>query len=168
MKNSYRVNEEIKAAEVRIIDDKGKQVGVMPRQKALELAKEKELDLVEVAPSAKPPVVKIINVKHFLFQREKQEKAAKKGGKSELKEFRIRPNIGENDLGIRVRRAEEFLKEGNQVKLTVVFRGRENAHPEIGLAKIKIMLEQLKEVGIPEKEPERLGKIIEVVINPRR
>ena len=168
MKNSYRTNEAIKAPEVRVIGEGGKQVGVMPTAEALESARQNGLDLVEVAPSAKPPVIKIIDPKHYLFQQGKKEKATKKGKRSELKEVRIRPNIGNYDLEIRARRAEKFLKEGDRVKLTVVFRGREITHPEVGLAKMGRIIELLKESGDPEKEPERKGRTLEVIINPKR
>lgn len=168
MKNSYLLNEKIKVPEVRVIDEKGKQLGVVPTEEALALAREKDLDLIEVAPLAKPPVAKILDFQRFLFQRKKQEKTAARKGRSELKEFRIRPNIGNNDLEIRVERARKFLQKGDRVKLTVVFRGREMTHLEVGLVKIKKMIDLLKEVGLPEKEPERLERTYEVVINPLR
>lgn len=165
VKNSYRINEAIRAEEVRVVGEKGK-TEVMSLEAAIARAHEEGLDLVEIAPSAKPPVVRIIDFQRFLFQQEKKE--SKKGGKSQLKEFRIGPNIGENDLEVRTRRAEEFLRAGDRVKLTVVFRGREITHPEVGLAKMKQMTNLLKEVGLSEKDPERLGRTYEVIINPLR
>lgn len=165
---SYRTNDRIRAPEVRVIDAKGKQLGVMPTKDALALAREKELDLVEVAPSAQPPVTKIVDLKRWLFQREKQKKGGKKEKRSELKEVRLRPNIDVHDLKVRVVRAEKFLKGGDRVKLTVVFRGREFTHPEVGLEKIKKVTELLREVGRPEKDPEKIGRGYEVLIVPKK
>lgn len=156
---SYRINHQIKSPKVRVIDAKGEQVGVMTTADALKLANEKELDLVEVASSAKPPVVKIINFKRWLFRKEKEEK---KKRRSELKEFRVRPNIGDHDLQLRASRAEKFLRGGDRVKLTVIFRGRELSHPEIGLEKLKKMTELLRGVGKPEKDPARVGRGYEI------
>ncbi|OGC56092.1 translation initiation factor IF-3 [candidate division WWE3 bacterium RIFCSPHIGHO2_01_FULL_48_15] len=163
---SYRINEAVKAPEIRLIGEKGEESKVMPTKEALTLAREAGLDLVEIAPGAKPPVARITNFQRFLFQKEKEEKASKKGGKSQLKEFRIRPNIGDNDLEIRTRRAEEFLRAGDRVKLTVVFRGREITHPEVGLEKVRRVIDLLKEVGSAEKDPQRMGRTYEVLINP--
>lgn len=164
-KPSYRINERIRAPQVRVIAEDDQQMGVMGTAEALRAAQEKGLDLVEVAPSAQPPVVRIINYKRWLFEREKQ-KGEGKERKTELKELRIRPNIGENDLRLRVRRAEDFLKSGDKVKLTVIYRGRELSHPEIGLQKIKIVSELLREVGKPEKEPSRFERGYEVIFIP--
>ncbi|GMR19221.1 MAG: translation initiation factor IF-3 [Patescibacteria group bacterium] len=162
---SYRINEMIRAAQVRVIDKEDKQVGILDIGEALQLAREKGLDLIEVAPSAKPPVVKLLDFKRWLFQKEKQKKKGRERG-SVLKEFRIRPNISDHDLEVRISRAEKFLKGGDKVKLTVVFRGREFTHPEVGLEKIKRVTAFLKEVGKPEKDPERLGRGYEVTFVP--
>ncbi|MEX2053608.1 MAG: translation initiation factor IF-3 [Patescibacteria group bacterium] len=162
---SYRTNERIHAPEIRVIDEDGSQLGVMATRAALESARSRGLDLVEVAPSAQPPVVRIINYKRWLFEREKQKGEAGER-RSELKELRFRPNIGENDLRVRTRRAEDFLKGGDKVKLTVVFRGREAAHPELGLEKLRFVVDLLKEFGKMEKEPERFGRGYEVTLIP--
>lgn len=165
-KPSYRTNEHIRVPEVRVIDETGKQIGVLPTQEALKLARKKEKDLVEVAPGAHPPVVRIIDLKKWLFERGKQTEG-KKGKRPELKEFRIRPNIGGNDLIVKARRAENFLKEGDKVKLTVVFRGREFSHPEIGLEKLKKMEELLKDAGKPEGDPVRMERGYELSFVPK-
>lgn len=165
--SSYRTNERIRAPQVRVIDENGQQLGVMPTAEALNTAKSRGVDLVEVAPFAQPPVVRIIDYKRWLFQREKQ-KEGRKESKTELKELRIRPNIGENDLRLRVRRAEGFLRAGDKVKLAVIYRGREITHPEIGLQKIKTVSELLREVGKPEKDPERFERGYEVTFIPVR
>lgn len=169
VKLSYKINQNIKAKEVRLIDQKGEQLGVMEISRALAIAKDRKLDLVEVSPSAKPPVCKLLDFKRFLLEKKRKEKTAKrKSTKVELKEIRIKPNIGEADLNVRARRAEEFLKEGNRVKLTVVYRGREMSHPEVGLEKINKMLEALKEVAKIEGEPTRRGRAMEALLVPRK
>jgi len=160
---SYRLNQQIKSPQIRVIDENDEQLGVMETSQALKLAAERGLDLVEVAPNAQPPVVRILDYKKWLFQREKEEK---KQPKTSLKEFRVRPNIGEKDLEVRVRRAEGFLKAGHKVKLTVIFRGREMAHQDIGLEKIKLVTDLLKGVGKPEKEPKQIGRGYEVTFIP--
>ena len=164
-KPSYRINERIRATEVRVIDADGKQLGVMATRAAFDSAQSRGLDLVEVAPAAQPPVVRIINYKRWIFEREKQKGEAGEK-RSELKELRFRPNIGENDLRLRARRAEDFLRSGDKVKLTVVFRGREMAHPEIGLDKIRLLTEILKEFGKLEKDPVRIERGYEVMLLP--
>jgi translation initiation factor IF-3 len=164
-KPSYRTNDWIRASELRVIGEDGKDLGVMATKTARETARSKGLDLVEVAPSAQPPVARIINYKRWLFEREKQKGEASEK-RSELKELRFRPNIGENDLRLRARRAEDFLRDGDKVKLAVVFRGREAAHPEIGLEKIRLLTELLKEVGKLEKDPVRAERGYEVILLP--
>src|SRR3972149_10344208 len=164
-KPSYRINERIRATEVRVIDADGKQLVVMATRVACDSAQSRGLDLVEVAPAAQPPVVRIINYKRWIFEREKQKGEAGEK-RSELKELRFRPNIGENDLRLRARRAEDFLRSGDKVKLTVVFRGREAAHPELGLEKIRGLAETLKEFGKMEKDPVRAERGYEVTLLP--
>jgi len=164
----YTTNERIRSPKVRVIDQKGKQLGVLDTKEALEMAQSEGLDLVAVAPSAKPPVAKILNYKKWLFQKEKQRKEGKKEKRSELKELRIGPNIGDHDLERRVSRAEEFLKAGDKVKLSVFFRGRQRAHPEVGLEKINRVIGLLKEVGKPEKDPARSARGYEVILVPGR
>lgn len=169
MKLSYRINQNIKAKEIRLIDERGKQLGVMKTTKALETAKRKDLDLVEVAPSAKPPVAKLLDFRKFLREQRKKEKAARKRTvKTEIKEIRIRPNIGEGDLNTRARQAKEFLEEGDRVKLTVVYRGRETSHPEIGLEKINKLIEMLKEGARVGEEPIHRGRTVEAFLIPRK
>lgn len=164
-KPSYRVNERIRSPQVRVIAADGQQLGVMDTAEALRSAREKGLDLVEVAPSAQPPVARVINYKRWLFEREKQ-KGEKPERKGKLKELKFYPSMGENDLRLRAQRAEGFLQAGDKVKLTVVFRGRELAHPEIGLEKIRLLIDILKESGKIEKEPERMGRNYFVILAP--
>jgi len=163
---NYRVNQNIKAREVRVIDQTGEQLGVMPTSEALEAANRSGLDLVEVAPAANPPVAKLLNFKQFAFERKKQEKEARKSTRAGLKEIRMRPNIGEADLAIRAKRAREFLEEGNQVKLTVVFRGREITHPDIGLEKINGLTRALADDARLERAPMQKGRMITATLVP--
>lgn len=163
----YNINQNIRAKEVRLIGEDGKQVGVVPIEEALKRAKKAELDLVEVSTSVKPPVVKILDFKRFLLERKQQEKTArKKSVKAGLKELRLRPNIGGGDLAVRIKRAEEFLRAGDRVKVTVLYRGREASHPEVGLEKINRMITSLKEVGRAEEKPKRRGNMIDVTFVP--
>ena len=164
-KPSYRINERIRASQVRVIAEDGQQLGVMGMVEALKSAREKELDLVEVAPLAQPPVVRIVNYKRWLFEREKQKGEASEK-RSELKELRFRPNIGERDLRLSAGLSEDCHQAGDKVKLTVVFRGREAAHPELGLEKIRLITDMLKEFGKMEKEPARFDRGYEVMILP--
>ena len=159
----YRLNQQIRSAQVMVINEKGEQLGVMDTSQALKVALERELDLVEVAPGANPPVARILDYKKWLFQREKEEK---KQPRTTLKELRIRPNIGGRDLEVRVGRAEKFLKSGHKVKLTVIFRGREMAHPQLGLDKIKFVTDLLKGIGKLEREPKSIGRGYEVTFIP--
>jgi translation initiation factor IF-3 len=162
---NYKINQEIKSGRVRLVDREGKQLGVVETAKALEKARKAGLDLVEVAPAAKPPVARLLNFRQFLLEKKKQEKKSKKKvTRSEVKEIRIRPNIGEADLSIRAKRTKEFLEEGHRVKLTVVFRGREITHPEIGIEKINKLLGLLAGEGKTMGKPRRKGRTIEVIL----
>lgn len=168
MKRYYRVNERIRAPKVRLIDPKGKQVGVVSLSAALEKAKKAGLDLVEIAPKVRPPVCKILDFKKFLLeQKEKRREARKKSHKVELKQFRLRPNIDQNDLQLRINRAKKFLEEGNQVKLVMLFRGREITHREVGEEKIKVFVEGVADVGKITKEPKLKGKVLTLTMGPK-
>ncbi|PIP04663.1 translation initiation factor IF-3 [candidate division WWE3 bacterium CG09_land_8_20_14_0_10_39_24] len=140
----YLINHQIKAPEVRLITETGENLGVVKTYNALKRALEAELDLVEVSSGAVPPVCKILNFNKFQYQeRLKERQSNKKIVKTETKEFRFGPHIGENDLLNKAKRAEEFIKDKNKVKISVVFKGREKAHPEIGEEKIKKFIAQL-------------------------
>ena len=135
---------------------------------ALQKARERGLDLVEVAAKAKPPVVRILDFKKYKFTKKRQQSESKKKTKTtETKEFRFGPGIGPNDLQNRIGRAREFLTEGNKVKLTVQFRGRQITHPEIGFDKINAMIKALSDVSKVEQEPKRKGKFIHAVLGPK-
>ncbi len=145
------MNEGIRAKEVRVIDGEGGQVGIMPLHDALELAKERVLDLVEVSKDANPPVCKIMDYGKFKYeQNKKAQEAKKKQVLIRVKEVKFRPNTDSHDYGFKLKNAISFLKEGNKVKLTVTFKGRELAHTQLGINVILRVIEDIKEFGIPE------------------
>lgn len=142
-----------------MIDEEGGQLGVVPIARALELARERDLNLVEVAPNAQPPVCKILDYGKFKYEEEKKERAAKKHQHlSELKELRLRPRTDDHDLDVRARAARRFLEEGHKVKLQVRFRGRENTHPEVARAQILRIAQDLADIAVLERAPEVEGK----------
>lgn len=165
----YRINQYIQAEKVRVVDEKGKQIGTMPLNKALKLAQQNKLDLVEIAPKAQPPVCKIIDFKKFRFQEEKKQKEnQKKSKKVELKEVRLKPFIAENDFNFRIKRAKDFLKEGNKVKITVRFRGREITKKDFGYELLKKTVEKLGDLAKVEFEPKFAGRQMEMVLTPTK
>ena len=153
---------------MRVIDADGKQIGVMDLSNALAIANKKGLDLVEVSPAAQPPVAKLLDFKRFLNERKKLDKIAKRESRSILKEIRISPNISDGDLKIKARRAKEFLEKGCQVKVSVIYRGREITHPEIGLEKINGLLVMLTEDAKIMEPPKRVGRTVEATLTPKR
>lgn len=139
----------------------------MPTRQALELARERGLDLVEVAPQAIPPVCRLMDYGKFRYQQAKREREARKAQKEiEISEIRVRPRIAEHDLQAKLRRIREFLEEGDKVKLTVMFRGRELGRPEQGLNLLKNMVEQVKDVGKIETPPALEGRFLSLVLAP--
>lgn len=165
----YRVNERIFADKLRVLDSEGKQIGILSGGEALRLAKEQNLDLVEVAGSATPPVAKIIDFKKFLYQQEKKKQEEKKKTKtSETKEVRLGPFISDNDLSVIVRRSRGFLEDGNKVKIVVKFRGRQVTHPEFGFETLKKYLGQLGDISKIEREGHLEGKQLICLISPEK
>ena len=155
----YRINHNIKAPSVRLVDEEAKQIGVMSLQEALERAHISDLDLVEIAPNAQPPVVKLIEFSKFKYQEAKKMKAEKKNQKGgELKEVQMSLTIGKNDYDVRVRRAKKFLSTGNKVKLSIKFQGRENANKQPGYVLVDKFKQDISEVGIPETEARIVGR----------
>ena len=139
-----RINEQIRVREVRLIDDEGEQKGIVPIQEALKMAKERELDLVEVAPTANPPVCKILDFGKYRFEQEKKLRDSKRNQKVlKVKEIRMQPKIGTGDLDTKAKHVQEFLDEGAKVKVTVRFRGRELAHTELGYDVLKEVTNRL-------------------------
>ncbi|MCI6258689.1 MAG: translation initiation factor IF-3 [Treponema sp.] len=161
-----RVNEMIRIREVRLIDDEGNQKGIVPTLEALRMAKEKDLDLVEVAPTANPPVCKILNFGKYRFEQEKKLRDSKKNQKVlKIKEIRMQPKIGTGDLDTKVKHIQEFLDEGNKVKVTIRFRGRELAHTELGFDVLKEVLNRLTSAYVVEKPAAMEGRFMSMTIS---
>ena len=163
----YRINQYIQAQEVRVIGEKGKQIGVMPKEEALKQAREKGLDLIEVAPRAQPPVCKIIDFRKFKYlESKKRQGERKKSSKVEIKEIRLTPFIAEGDFNFRAKRAEKFLKEGHRVKLVVKFKGRQITKKEFGYEVLGKALEKLSPFSEKDSEPKFVGRRIEINLSP--
>ncbi len=163
-----KANEKIDAREVRLIDDEGNMVGVVPIREALMMAKSKGLDLVEVSPGAEPPVCKILDFGKYKFQLQKKSHENKKKQKVvQIKEIKLRPNIDEHDYQVKLRSVFKFIAEGDKVKVTLKFRGREFAHNEIGMEVVQRMKADSTEVAKPELEPRMDGKQIIMVLTPK-
>lgn len=140
----------------------------MTKEEALEKAKTAELDLVEIAPNADPPVAKIVDFQKLRYQENKKEQAAKKGGGEDLKELWLSPRIADHDLQVRLNRTEEFLKDGHKVKLTVKFKGREMAHPEFGHLVLQKALEHLGDKVVVEREAKMEGRKLSMIIGKQK
>ena len=163
-----RINEQIRVREVRLIQDGGDRQGIMTIQEALTLAQEAGLDLVEIAPQAVPPVVKILDYGKFKFENEKKVRDSKKKQKLlKLKEIRMQPKIDDHDLDFKSKHIKEFLGEGNKVKVTVRFRGRELAHTELGLDVLKDVLARIEGEYVMDKPPAMEGRFMSMVLSPK-
>lgn len=162
-----RVNERIRAQEVRLVGEKGEQLGVMPLSQAREIARKYNLDLVEVAPTAVPPVCRLLDYGKYKYEQAKKEQEARKKQKvSLLREIRLRPKIGNHDFEAKAKSARKLLDGGAKVKVTILFRGREITHPEIGLRLLQRMAESLKEVASVDTQPSMLGKRLSIILSP--
>lgn len=165
----YRINQYIQAKEVRVVDDKGTVIGVLPIFNAIQKAKELGADLIEVAPNAKPPVCKIIDFKKFKYLEAKKEKEEKKGQKSsELKEVRFSPFIAQNDLKIRGKRIKEFLEDGDKVKIRIRFSGRELDKKDFGYKIINQIMGDLGESAVKDGEAKFQGRELSLILSPRK
>ncbi len=164
-----RVNRKIRAPEIRVIDEEGEQLGVMSPYQALKLAEEKGLDLVEVAPTAKPPVCRIMDYGKYLYQQSKKAHEAKKHQKTiQVKEVKFRPKIDEHDFEFKKNHVIRFLKEENKVKATVMFRGREVTHADIGIEILKKLRAEVDELANVEKEPKLEGYTMTMILAPKK
>jgi translation initiation factor IF-3 len=165
----FRVNEGIRVNEVRLIDAEGENVGVVPIKKALEIARDADLDLVEVSPSANPPVCRVMDFGKFIYDRAKKEREAKKAQtKVEVKEIRLRPKTNEAHRGFKVEDARGWLEKGNKVRVTIRFRGREMDYPEIALEDLKEIAEALSDVSTVEQAPQMEGRTMLVLLAPAK
>ena len=164
----HQINEEIRDKEVRLVSATGEQLGIMSAREALEKAMEADLDLVKISPTAVPPVCKLMDYGKFKFEQTKREKEAKKNQRVvEIKEVRMSPSIDVNDFNVKLRNAQKFLGEGNRVKVTVRFRGREMAHTDIGKNLLVKFAEECGEVATLDKEPKLDGRHMSIFLSPK-
>lgn len=164
----HLINEEIRAREVRVVGPDGEQIGILPLKEALKLAEEKNLDLVNVAPTAKPPVCRIMNYGKFRYEQSKKEKEARKNQKViNVKEIRLSPTIEENDFQTKLRSAIKFLKAGDKVKCSIRFRGREIAHQSIGEKVLDRLAKEVEDISVIERKPKLEGKSMIMILAPK-
>ena len=165
---THEINEEITDKEIRVISDEGEQLGIMSAAQALKIAEEKELDLVKISPQATPPVCKIMDYGKYRFEQGKREKEAKKNQHViEVKEIRMSPSIGENDFNTKLRAGQKFLADGDRLKVTIRFRGREMAHTNLGEQLLKDYAEQCAEVATMDKNPKLEGRNMSMFLSPK-
>ena len=164
-KQGHQINEEIRDKEVRLVSAEGEQLGIMSAREALEKAEEAGMDLVKISPNAVPPVCKLMDYGKFKFEQTKREKEAKKNQRVvEIKEVRMSPNIDSNDFNVKLRNAQKFLADGDRVKVTIRFRGREMTHTEIGRDLLLKFAEACAEVAILDKEPKLDGRHMSIFL----
>ena len=167
-KTNHPINEDIHEAEVRLIGDDGEQLGIMSSKEALDAAIERDLDLVMISPAAKPPVCKIMDYGKYRFEQAKREKEAKKNQHViEVKEIRMSPSIGENDFMTKLRSGQKFLQEGNRLKVTVRFRGREMAHTDLGRQLLERFARECEEIAKLEKGAKLEGRLMTEFLSPK-
>jgi translation initiation factor IF-3 len=168
-KNELMINEEIREKEVRLIDADGTMIGIIAAKEAQRLANSKNLDLVKIAPQAVPPVCKIMDYGKYMFELAKKEKEARKNQKIiSIKEVRVSPSIEDHDFEFKVKNAYKFLKDGDKVKVSVKFRGREMHYTSIGNEILEKFAESVKDVGVVEKKPKLEGKSMIMILNPKQ
>ncbi|MDD4570381.1 MAG: translation initiation factor IF-3 [Tepidanaerobacteraceae bacterium] len=164
-----QVNHAIKAREVRLIGADGNQLGIMPLNEALRLAQEAQLDLVKIASDARPPVCKVMDFGKFKYEQSKREKEARKNQKIiNIKEIRMNPNIDDHDFGVRLKNTLKFLKDGDKVKVSIRFRGRQMAHTKLGEQVLNKMAENINELGIVERAPKLEGRNMIMILSPKQ
>jgi len=167
--SDYRINEGIRAPQVRLVGPNGDNVGVVSRAEALRIAREANLDLVEVAPNANPPVCRVMDFGKFLYERSKKERQARKAqAKVEIKELRLRPKTSEHHREFKVRSARKWLEKGMKVRVRMLFRGREITYPEIALEDLKEVAEALSDVAVVEKPPALEGRSMLMILAPAK
>ena len=165
---THEINEEIIDKEIRVISDEGEQLGIMSAEEALKIAEEKELDLVKISPMAKPPVCKIMDYGKYRFEQAKREKEAKKNQRvMDVKEIRMSPSIGENDLQTKLKAALKFLADGDRVKVSIRFRGREMAHTNLGEQILRDFADKCSELANLDKQPKLEGRNMSMFLSPK-
>lgn len=163
-----RVNERIFAKTLRLIGPEGEQLGIFPKELALKKADEADLDLVEVAPQAQPPVCRIMDFSKYRYEQEKREREVKKHQKqAQLKEIRVSPRIDVHDYEVKLKHVKEFLEKGHKVRIRMLFRGREMAHKDLGHRVIEKLIQDIDKIGKVDKEPIMLGKALIMVLGPK-
>jgi translation initiation factor IF-3 len=168
-RDTTRINERIRIPEVRLIDEKGEQVGVVKVQDALNYARERDLDLVEIAPEARPPVCRVLDYSKYKYEQEQRRKAARKHQQQvTVREMKLRPKIATHDYETKKGHILRFLKQGQKVKVTIMFRGREMAHPERGEVLLRKVAEEIAEFGTVEQQPNQEGRNMTMVVAPVR
>jgi len=166
IKQELPINEQIRIKEVQVIDDQGQKLGVMNSKEAIDIAYEKNLDLVLVAPNGNPPVCKIMNYGKYKFEQAKKEKEARKKQKTfEVKEIRLTPNTEEHDFNFKIKNAKKFLNDGNKVKVTVRFRGRELNYVKQGETVLNKFIEEVSDIAVPDKKPSLEGKNMFIILS---
>jgi translation initiation factor IF-3 len=168
-RDTTRINERIRVPEVRLIDDEGKQIGVMKTVDALAFAQERELDLVEVAPEARPPVCRVLDYSKYKYEQAQKVKQARKHQQQiTVREIKFRPKIAEHDYDTKKHHVERFLRHKDKVKVTIMFRGREVTHPERGIAILDRLAEELSELGVVEQRPMQEGRNMTMMMAPSK
>ena len=166
--NDLMINEEIRDREVRVVDQNGEQLGVMSGRDALALAEERQLDLVKIAPQARPPVCKLMDYGKYRFEQSKKEREFRKNQKViTVKEVRLSATIEDHDIDVKFKNAVKFLKDGNKVKVTIRFRGRQITHSDIGRQVMNEFADRIKEYGTVDKAPQMEGRSMIMFISPR-
>jgi translation initiation factor IF-3 len=168
-RDQTRINERIRVPEVRLIDETGQQIGIVPTREALRVAQEKDLDLVEVAPDAKPPVCRILDYSKYKYEQVQKQKAARKHQQQiNVREIKFRPKIAQHDYDTKKGHVMRFLKARDKVKVTIMFRGREMAHPERGEMILNRLAEELAELAVIEQRPQQDGRNMTMMLAPSR
>jgi translation initiation factor IF-3 len=168
-RDQTRINERIRVSEVRLIDEEGTQVGIVPTNEALALASERDLDLVEVAPDANPPVARLLDYSKYKYEQEQKAKAARKHQQQvNVREIKLRPKIATHDYETKKGHVERFLRQMDKVKVTIMFRGREQAHPERGRALLQRLYDDIEDLATIEQEPEQEGRNMSMLLAPVR
>ena len=168
-RDQTRINERIGVREVRLVDEDGKQVGVLPTADALKLAQERDLDLVEVAPDSRPPVARLLDYSKYKYEQEQKAKAARKHQQQiNVREIKLRPKIADHDYSTKKGHVERFLRGGDKVKVTIMFRGREQAHPDRGRRLLQRLFEDLDGLGVIEQHPLQEGRNMHMLLAPSK
>jgi translation initiation factor IF-3 len=166
-RDDTRINERIRVREVRLVGEDGNQIGVIPTEKALAYARERDLDLVEVAPEAKPPVCRVLDYSKYKYEQEQKRKAARKHQQQvTIREMKLRPKIAQNDYETKKNHVVRFLEGDDRVKVTIMFRGREQTHPERGVALLMRLAEDVSELGVIDQRPIQDGRNMTMLLSP--